>query len=105
VLLRLAADHLLDDHGLAHPGAAEHPDLAALHVRFEQVDDLDPGLEHHLSGFELLERRRLAVDRPPVGRVDLVRRRVERFTEHVVDVPEHALAHRHADRRPRVQDG
>src|SRR5436309_2914638 len=27
VLLGLSPDHLLDDHGLAHPGAAEHPDL------------------------------------------------------------------------------
>ena len=38
VLLRLAADHLLDDDGLADAGAAEHADLAALHVGLEQVD-------------------------------------------------------------------
>ncbi len=105
VLLRLAADHLLDDHGLADPGAAEHPDLAALHVGLEQVDDLDAGLEHHLLGLELVERGRLAVDRPPVGRVDVVGRGVERLAEHVVHVTEHALAHRNADRRPGVLDG
>ena len=39
-------DHLLDEHGLADAGAAEQADLAALHVRGEQVDDLDAGLEH-----------------------------------------------------------
>src|SRR4029079_17469548 len=43
VLFGLAADHLLDDDRLAHAGAAEHPDLAALHVGLEQVDDLDAG--------------------------------------------------------------
>jgi len=105
VLLCLAADHLLDDDGLAHPGAAEHPDLAALHVGLEQVDDLDAGLEHHLLGLELLEGRRLAVDRPAVGRVDLVRRGVQGFPEHVVDVPEDALAHWDADRGPGVLHG
>src|SRR4026208_252125 len=35
VLRGLAADHLLDDDGLAHAGAAEHADLAALHVRLQ----------------------------------------------------------------------
>ena len=38
-------DQLLDQHRLAHAGAAEEADLAALHVRREQVDDLDAGLE------------------------------------------------------------
>ena len=102
VLLRLAADHLLDDDGLADAGAAEHPDLAALHVRLEQVDHLDAGLEHHALRLELVERRAVAVDRPAVGGVDLVHRRVERLAEHVVDVAEHALAHGHADRRAGV---
>ena len=34
-------------HGLAHAGAAEEADLAALsQVGLNQVDDLDAGLEH-----------------------------------------------------------
>ena len=57
VLLGLPADHLLDDHGLAHARAAEHADLAALHVGLEQVDHLDAGLEHDRLGLELVERR------------------------------------------------
>ena len=52
--------------GLAHAGAAEEADLAALHVGLEQVDDLDAGLEHLRPGLELVERRRVAVDLPPV---------------------------------------
>ena len=95
VLFGLAADHLLDDHRLAHAGTAEHADLAALHVGLEQVDDLDTGLEHDLLGLELGEGRRLAVDRPVVARVHVGRVRVERLAQHVVDVAEHT-------RRPRA---
>ena len=36
-------DQLLDEHGLAHAGAAEQADLAALQVGRQQVDDLDAG--------------------------------------------------------------
>ena len=61
-----AVDHLLDEHGLADAGAAEQADLAALHVRLEQVDDLDAGLEHLRLRLELVERRRVAVDVPPL---------------------------------------
>ena len=51
-------DQLHDDDGLADAGAAEQPDLAALQVRLEQVDDLDAGLEHLQFGRLLFERRR-----------------------------------------------
>jgi hypothetical protein len=46
VLLGDVADQLLDDDGLAHAGAAEEADLAALGERADEVDDLDAGLEH-----------------------------------------------------------
>jgi peptide chain release factor 1 len=97
VLLGLAADHLLDDHGLADTGPAEHPDLAALHVGLEQVDHLDAGLEHLLPGLEILERGRVAVDRPTVRGVDVRGVGVERVPQDVVDVTEDPLAHRHGD--------
>ena len=57
VLLGDAVDHLLDEHGLADAGAAEQADLPALHVRLEQVDDLDAGLEHLPLRLEGVERR------------------------------------------------
>src|SRR5439155_9042828 len=41
VLERDVVDQLHDDDRLAHAGAAEQPDLAALQIRLEQVDDLD----------------------------------------------------------------
>src|SRR6266567_1376660 len=66
-------DHLLDEHGLADAGAAEQADLAALDVRGEQVEDLDPGLQDLRSGLELVERRRVAVDPPAL--LDLQARR------------------------------
>ena len=45
VVLRHTTDHLGDQHGLADAGTTEQADLAARHVRGEQVDDLDAGLE------------------------------------------------------------
>jgi len=54
VLLREVVDQLLDDDGLADPGAAEQADLAAAQIGLEEVDDLDPGLEH-LEGGRLVD--------------------------------------------------
>ena len=64
MLLGDPADHLLDEHGLADAGAAEQADLPALEVGTDEVEHLDPGLEDLLLGFDVLERRRLAMDRP-----------------------------------------
>ena len=78
VLLGEVVDQLLDDHRLADAGAAEQADLAALGVGREQVDDLDAGLEHLGRRGEVLDRRRVAVDRPALldlDRLALVDRR------------------------------
>ena len=60
-------DQLLDQHRLADAGAAEEADLAAAHVRGDQVDDLDAGLEDLDLRREVVERRRVAVDRPALA--------------------------------------
>ena len=60
-------DHLLDEHRLAHARTAEQADLAALDVRGEQVEDLDAGLQDLGPRLQLVERRRVAVDRPALG--------------------------------------
>src|SRR6266496_2957241 len=46
VLLGQVVDQLLDDDGLADPRAPEEADLAPAEVGLDEVDDLDPGLEH-----------------------------------------------------------
>ena len=56
-------DEFHDENGLAHSGASEEADLAALDVRLEQVDDLDAGVEHLLGSGQVLELGRLAVNR------------------------------------------
>ena len=66
-------DELLDDDGLAHAGAAEQADLAALDVGGEQVDDLDAGLEDLVGRVELVERR------APAGGSASARRRLSRL--------------------------
>ena len=95
VLLGHPADHLGDEHGLAHAGAAEQADLAALHVGGQQVDDLDAGLEHLGPRLQRVERRRRAVDLPPlqVGEVRGVG--IEGRAPHVPDVAEDLVADGH----------
>ena len=44
-------------HGLADTGATKEPNLAALQVRLEQVDDLNPGFEHLQLGRLFFEVR------------------------------------------------
>ena len=62
VLQRDVVDELHDDDRLAHAGAAEQADLAALQEGLDQVDDLHAGLEHlHLRGL-LVEGGRRAVN-------------------------------------------
>jgi hypothetical protein len=70
VLLGEVVDELLDEHGLAHAGAAEQADLAALGVGREQVDDLDAGLEHLGRRRQVLDGRGRAVDRPALLDLD-----------------------------------
>ncbi len=62
VRLRDVVDQFLDQHGLAHAGAAEQADLAAPRVRREQVHDLDAGDEDLRFRRLLGEARRLLVD-------------------------------------------
>ena len=56
-------DQFHDDDRLAHAGAAERSDLAALQEGTDQVDDLDAGGEHLRRGRLVHERGRRAVDR------------------------------------------
>ena len=62
VLHRDVVDQLLDQDRLADAGAAEQADLAALGIGFQQVDDLDAGLEDLDGRALVLKGRGLAVD-------------------------------------------
>ncbi len=99
-----AGDQLGQDDRLAQPGTAEEADLAAADERREQVDDLDPGLELLGLGRKLLERRRIAVDRPALRRVDRPAA-VDRVAQQVEDPAERLLADRHAHRAAGVEHG
>ena len=92
-----AGDHLLDEHRLAHAGAAEQADLAALDVRGEQVDDLDAGLQDLGPRLQLVERRRVAVDRPALLDLQVACRHVERLAEDVEHVALGDVADRDRD--------
>jgi hypothetical protein len=103
VLLGDPVDHLLDEHGLAHTGAAEQPDLATLHIGLQKVDDLDAGLEHLPPRLERVELRSRAVYLPPgIGLAHFAG--VQPLTDHVEDVTEHGIADGNRDTATRVDD-
>src|SRR2546426_4815574 len=87
---------------LPDAGAAEQADLAALHERRDQIDDLDAGLEHLRLGLEIDELGRLAVDRPALrvrcNRVAFV----HRLAQHLEDATERRLADGDGDRLARA---
>ena len=55
-------DQLHDEHRLAHAGTAEQAYLAALHVRLQQIDDLDARSQDFLLRGKLLKLGGGAVD-------------------------------------------
>ncbi len=98
MLQRDVVDQLLDEDGLAHTGAAEEADLATLHVRRDEVDDLDPRLEGLDLRREVAECRRVTMDRPAL---DALRHRpglVDRFADHVPEASERRGPDRNRDR-------
>ena len=103
MLLGDVADQLLDQHGLADAGAAEQADLAALRVRGEQVDDLDPGLEDLLGRGQVLDVGARAVDRPALVDLDSPASSIGSPSRLKIR-PERALADRDRDRPAGVDD-
>ena len=96
MLLGNVIDELHDDDRLAHAGAAEQADFAALEKRLDEVDDLDTGLKH-------LGARRLLVEggsRTVNRHLNFGRNRtklVDRFTDHVHHPAERPATHGHHD--------
>ena len=82
--MAIVADELHQGDRLAHPGAAEEPDLAALVEGADEVDDLDAGFQDlHRRGLVHVGRG-LAVDGPVLLGADGPAA-VHRRAEHVHD--------------------
>ncbi len=79
------SNHLLDKNGLTNTCTAEEADLAALHVRGQEVDNLNTGLQDFGLALELVECWRLAVDAPLLA-VAAQTRLVEAVAQCVEDV-------------------
>ena len=95
-LLGDVVDQLLDEHRLADAGAAEEADLAALAVWREQVDDLNPGLEHFDANRLVDKFWRRAVNWRGLGRAGGATL-VNGFADDVQDAAEDFFANRHRD--------
>jgi hypothetical protein len=103
VLARHVVDELLDEHGLADARASEETDLAALHVRGDQIDHLDAGLEDLDGRRQVAEGRRLAVNRPAL-RVLGRRLVVDRIADDVPHAPQRHVSDGHRDGATGVND-
>ena len=90
-------DHFLDQHRLAHTSATEQADLSALHVRGEQVNDLNTGFQNLGLTFKLVKRWRVAVDAPLLT-VTAETRFVKAVTQCVEHVPLHNVPNRDGNR-------
>jgi peptide chain release factor 1 len=104
VLLRDVVDELHQHDGLAHPGTAEEPHLAALGIRGQQIHDLDAGLEHLHRGRLVDELRRRPVDRIGSRRLDGAPL-VHGLADHVHDAAQRRGPHRHTDLVAGVRGG
>ena len=102
VLQRHVVDQLLDEDRLAGSGSTEEPDLAALHERRDEVDDLDPRLERLDLRREVAEARRVAMDRPPLDAFGYRPSFVDRVADDVPEASERRRADGNGDRRARV---
>ncbi len=98
VFLGEVVDELLDQHCLAHASSAEQPDLATLGVGGEQVDDLDPRLEHLGGRRQVLGARCILMDAAALGVLRQLLAEVDRFAQQVEDASERRLSDRHRDR-------
>ena len=95
-------DQLLDQHRLAHAGAAEQADLAALQVGAQQIDDLDAGHQDFGGGRLILEGRGVAVNRVALAGVDRALL-VDRLADDVHDAAQRLRPDRHGDRPRRCR--
>ena len=57
-------DQFLDQNGFSNAGAAKQADLSALRVRFQQIDDLDAGLQDLHRRSLIFKTRSFPVDLP-----------------------------------------
>ena len=101
VLLGDVVDQLLDQHGLTHTGSTEKTDLSALQIRLQKVDDLDAGVKHLLRGLQVLEFRRLPMNRQGVVLAQ-VSQSVDRVPDNIHHTAPDLSAGRHRDRSVRV---
>src|SRR5699024_4337757 len=85
-VLRDTTDHFLNEYGLADTGTTKERDLATPHVRSEQIDHLQPRLEHLGATLQRLECRRVPVN-TPVLEVLTITRLVEAVAQRVEHVP------------------
>jgi hypothetical protein len=101
VPLDRGTDQLHDQHGLAHPGPAEHRGLAACDQWRQQVDDLDAGVKDLARAAQAVERGRGRVNRRALDIRGQIRAVVGRRADRIEKAPQHCVTNRRADSCPK----
>ena len=104
MLLGDVVDQFHDHDRLAHAGAAEHADLAALGVGADQVDDLDARLQDFRGGGQFLKGGGGTVNVPAFLRLDL-RAVVHHVPQDVEDPAQGFPAHGHGNALAGIRHG
>ena len=90
-------DQLLNQHGLAHAGAAEEAYFAPSGIGLQQINDLDARLQNFHRGTLLLKGGGLAVDALHRRALGHGAAAVDGLAQHVEHPPQGGPAHRHLD--------
>ncbi len=94
-------DQFHDQNGFTNASAAEQTGLAAFHVGFQEVDNLDAGFKHFQAGALILKLRSRAVNGPAFFCVNRTRF-INRITNNVQNSAENFVANRGGDGRTGV---
>ena len=103
VILGYALNHFLNQHGLAYACPTEEANLSAQYIGSEQIDNLNSGFEHLGLRFQLIERGRIAVNRPTFFNIEgLALFQVEAVAGHVKYVSLGNIAYRNRNGSSRI---
>ena len=92
-------DELHDEHSLAHTGTAEETNFTTFGIGFEQVDNLDTGVEHLTTGLEVFKLWSFAMDRISLNTFVEGAETIDAIAGHIEHTSLNLVANGHRDGR------
>ena len=103
VMERNIIDQLHNDDGLPDACPSEQPDLSSFRVGFEEINDLDPCLQHLGLGFLVLQGWGRSMDGISFFGIHRTKT-INGIPQHVHHTPQCLLTDRNRDRSPAIRD-